>query len=77
MGTSGRVAEKYLTHQLGGYRLRDQLSMESTVFDEYLVRVHARDNHSGQIDAGTLAFQRLGVGTRPLGLGFQGNSGGI
>src|SRR6516162_5385842 len=40
--------------------------MKAAVLDEDFVGAHARDNDSGEVNAGDAAFQRLGVNNRSL-----------
>ena len=60
-----------------GYGLRNQASVKTAIFDENFVGMHAGDNHSRQIDAGSLAFQRLRIGARPKCRRLYGNPCGI
>ena len=39
--------------------------MQTAVFDEYLVGMHAGDNYSSQVDSGPLAFQSVGIAAGP------------
>lgn len=54
-------------------RLCNQLSVEAAVFNEDFVRVSARNDHTGEIDAFALALKRLGVGDRLGRCGIEMN----
>ena len=43
----------------------------AAVLDEYLVGVHARDNHAGQINSGPFAFQGMRISARALRFGLD------
>ena len=54
-----------------GYCLGDLASVKAAILDENFVGVHAGHEHAGQVDTLPLAFERIGVRIRALGLGLE------
>src|SRR5579863_1498443 len=74
------VIRKALAFQILQLRcdgFRDQLAVETPIFNEDLVGVHAGDDHASQVNTRSLALQRLRIGLRPQRGGIQRNSNGI
>ena len=52
--------------------------MKPSIFNENFVGVHARNNNTGKVDTGAIAFQRLGVlcgGGSEDQIGYQAGPG--
>jgi len=45
--------------------------MKTTVFNEDLVGVHPRNDNTGKVDTGAVAFQGLGIGARTPRMGVK------
>src|ERR1035438_3993916 len=62
--------------QAGGDGFGYLAAVKPSIFNEDFVGVHAGDDHTGQVNAGTLAFERGGIGARLLCSGIQRDSRG-
>ena len=63
--------------QFAGDGFSDQLSVKPTIFNEYLVGVHAGNDDTGEVNSGTFALQSFGIGARALCFRLESNSCGI
>src|SRR3974377_424221 len=58
----------------GGNRLSDQLSVKPPIFNKNLVRVHACDDDSREVNSAAFTLQSFRIGPRTPRVRFQGNS---
>src|SRR5690242_3759956 len=75
--TSPRSISIDLFPQLLRDSARDLRAVKASVLDEDFVRVHARHDDPGEIDALPLAFQRVGIRARLAGFRIERDAVGI
>ncbi len=60
--------------RLLGHVARDSIPVEATVFNEDLAAYVSRQNDSGDVEPGDVAFQRFGIVAGNVGVAIEGDS---